>query len=191
MIRLLDNNMKFFSTERMGRIQLKIATLLLILCFHITAIHATFTCQGTSYAAALRRCPDNGQQRMSSGGNVRILVKDVDNLPNSDVTTLSDPYVKFTAGKVSVSTSFKSNTLNPTWNEYVNIGFLGSATLITVEIWDHDTGIEFGDDLLVKASVRVPYCSTMHANITKLDCGMPFNCESTESLWAMPERQVN
>lgn len=170
------------------------------------------TCQGTNYDNALKACPDGGAQKMSNGGNVTIFVKRAHNLPNRDNTGaagVSDPYVKFTIGNVggptytptsfifgpqrqtvTASTRTISNNLDPVWNEYVSLGFLGSATLIQLEIWDSDSGLEFSDDLLVSAKVRVPFCSTFSAKEDTYDCGELYGCEASDSLWKMPTRKA-
>lgn len=142
---------------------------------------------------ALNSCPDAGAQAKSAGGNVTILVKYATNLPNRDATGpaagVSDPYVKFRVGDVTAETSNIRNNLNPEWNEYVSLGFLSSATLINVEIWDKDTGLEFSDDLLVRSTVRVPFCSTFSANYAEERCESPFGCSADDSLWQMPRRK--
>ena len=171
------------------------------------------TCQGTSYDNAVKACPDGGAQKMSNGGNVTIFVKRAHNLPNRDNTGaagVSDPYVKFSIGNVggstftpssfifgpqrqtvTASTRTISNNLNPVWNEYVSLGYLGSATLIQLEIWDSDSGLEFADDLLVSAKVRVPFCSTFSAKEVTYNCGELYGrCEVSDSLWRMPSRKV-
>jgi len=149
---------------------------------------------------------------MSNGGNVTIFVKRAHNLPNRDNTGaagVSDPYVKFTVGdvggstftpsslsfgpkrqSVTASTRVISNNLNPVWNEYVSLGYLGSATEIRLEIWDSDSGLEFSDDLLVSAKVRVPFCSAFTAKENTYDCGELYGCEVSDSLWKMPSRQT-
>jgi len=152
-----------------------------------------FSCQGTSYSSAISKCPDIGAQKMSAGGNVTVFVRSANNLPNRDHTGpsagVSDPYVRFTVGSIVKETKNIRNELNPVWNEFVNIGVLGSATLIQVEIWDKDSGLEFTDDLLATSSVRVPFCSTFYSNYTYNDCGDAFGCKSEDSLWHMPSRQ--
>ena len=151
-----------------------------------------FSCQGTSYRNALQNCPDKGGQKLSSGGNVTVTVKAAYNLPNMDFSGpaagVSDPYVRFTIGDVVAESKFIRNTLNPVWNQDVNLGLFSSGTEIIVEIWDYDIGVELGDDLLVRSSMRVPFCSMFHANLTKVDCGQPFGCQVDDSSWAMPTR---
>jgi hypothetical protein len=165
-------------------------------CDSTTGLCTTLsTCQGGSYSNALGNCPDNGAQANSNGGNVTIFVMRATNLPNRDLTGpsayLSDPYIKLTAGNVVSRSSVIVNNLNPDWGyEPVNLGVLGSATEILVEIWDSDSGLEFSDDLLARAKIRVPFCSTFHANVTSVDCGKPFGCSSEDSMWQMPARQT-
>lgn len=130
---------------------------------------------------------------MSSGGNVTVFVRSANNIPNYDHTGpsagVSDPYVRFTVGSVVKETRNIRNDLNPVWNEFVNLGVLGSGTLINVEIWDKDSGLEFSDDLCVTGSVRVPFCTTFSANTTTANCGADFGCSSQDSLWHMPTQQ--
>lgn len=151
-----------------------------------------FTCQGTSYKNGLSNCPDKGAQALSAGGNVTIFVKAAYNLPNMDFSGpaagVSDPYVKFTVGNTVAKSKFVRNTLNPVWNQEVNLGLLSSATEIIVEIWDYDIGVELGDDLLVRSTMRVPFCSMFNANESKVECGQPFGCRADDSMWAMPTR---
>lgn len=139
-------------------------------------------------------CPDLGSQRFSSGGNVTVLVKSVKNLPDRDVlgsSSTSDPYVEFIVGKdFRYQTDVILDDVSPKWNEMVNLGLLGSATEISVSIYDADIGLEFGDDLLAHAFLRVPFCSTFNASYETIECKTPFNCHSSESLWAMPRRQL-
>jgi hypothetical protein len=154
----------------------------------------SFSCNiGKTYEDALRSCTDGGVQQFTSGGNVSILVHYATNLPNRDASGpaagVSDPYVKFTVGDYTAQTSNVRNNLNPHWNELVSIGYLDSATAITVEIWDKDTGLEFSDDLLVRSTLRVPFCSTFMAPYDEVRCGSTFGCESDDSLWHMPRRQ--
>eukprot|EP00605_Chrysophyceae_sp_TOSAG23-4_P002684 GSChrysophyteH1.ASY1.ANO1.2961.1 assembled CDS len=154
-----------------------------------------FTCQGTSVGDAYTNCPDKGSQRGSAGGNVTASIKFANNLPNKDFSgpssLVSDPYVKFSVdGKEVGRSSVIRNTLEPVWNEDVSVGFLLSATKMDVEIYDADSGVEGTDDLLVKGTLRVPFCSTFNANETFHYCGTPFGCEVDDSTWAYPGRQM-
>lgn len=169
---------------------------LLLLSLYIVSIGGDgsgFTCQGKSMPGAMANCPDKGVQRASSGGNVTILVKKANNLPNRDYTGpaagVSDPYVKFIFGDNQVVKSkVVRNNLNPVWNQYVNLGYLTSGTFIQVEIWDYDIGFEFTDDFMVRGNFRVPFCSMFWANTSSVDCGRPFGCEADDSAWKSPSR---
>ena len=156
---------------------------------------AWWTCQGNSFTNAMSNCPDFGAQRFSAGGNVTVFVKRARNVANRDIypttSRLSDPYVEFTVGEnVKRRTSYVRDSLNPKWNEYVNLGLLTSGTELKVSLWDFDSGIEFGDDLIASIRMRVPFCSTFNASIEEIDCGKPFGCASDDSLWKMPARKV-
>ena len=153
-----------------------------------------FTCQGTSAINAMNNCPDRGSQRGSAGGNVSIHMRWAYNLPNKDfsgpVAGVSDPYVKITAGDVVAKTGVIRNNLNPVWDQTINIGFMLSGALMTVEIFDYDIGVELDDDLLVSSTLRVPFCTTFHANKTSDQCDQVFGCSADDSLWKVPERQM-
>lgn len=155
-----------------------------------------FSCQGVSYAPARSRCPDYGILQASAGGNVTIVLHSARNLPNADHTgpsaKVSDPYVKFTVGASHVvKSSVIKNSLFPKWNEErVNLGILGSATNINIEIWDKDIGLEYTDDRLVSGSMRVPFCSHFNSNFSTVGCEQPFGCRSEDSLWSMPTRKL-
>jgi len=170
--------------------------LLLWVCVLSPLCAAVFTCQGGNDVAALAACPDTGVQDLTLGGNVTILVKYATNLPNRDASGpaagVSDPYVKFKVGGVVKTTRNIRNNLNPVWNQEVNLGVLQSATLVQVEIWDKDGGLEFGDDILTRGNFRVPFCSsfaTKYAHTDEELCGQPFGCSADDSMWAMPVRK--
>ena len=167
----------------------------ILFCIYASTLWAEFTCQGDSYINSLNNCPDKGAQKYSSGGNVTVLVKRVKNLPDRDIfgenSAVSDPYVQFIVGDaIRKQTSPVRDDLSPVWNEYVSLGLLGSATEIRVKIWDYDIGLEGFDDLLISSRMRVPFCSTFHANTSEVLCGKPFGCKSDDSSWKMPVRQV-
>jgi hypothetical protein len=106
-------------------------------------------------------------------------------------SSTSDPYVQFIVGEnFRYQTSVILNDVSPKWNELVNIGLLGSGTEMMIKIYDADYGLEFADDLLTHAFMRVPFCSTFNASYVTETCKTPFNCKSQDSLWAMPTRQV-
>jgi hypothetical protein len=98
--------------------------------------------------------------------------------------------VKITVGSIAKTTNVIKNTENPVWNEKLNLGFLGSATQLKIEIWDKNIGLQYPDKITYSSNLRVPFCSTMNANYSTVNCGTPFGCSSGESLWEMPLRQV-
>ena len=154
-----------------------------------------FTCQGNKINEALSKCPDGGQSLYSSGGNVTAYIKWANNLPNRDFSGpsagVSDPYVKFIIGEKTVQSSVVRNTLNPSWGyEPVNLGVLNSATYIGIEIWDNDIGVEGADDILVSTFARVPFCSTINATTSRIECPEVFGCAADDSAWKTPVRQL-
>lgn len=69
--------------------------------------------------------------------------------------------------------------LQQQWQEEIDLGFHNSGEVVTIEVVDSDSGLEFGDDLLYSVDVRVPWCSAFHANATTADCGeeYAYNCD--------------
>lgn len=66
------------------------------------------------------------------------------------------------------------------WDEKVDLGFHNSGDLVTVTVMDADSGLEFGDDVLYSAEVRVPWCSAFHAAEATADCedGISYTCDT-------------
>jgi hypothetical protein len=165
-----------------------------------------FSCQGKSYDDGLNNCKDNGNQKLSAGGNVTVFLRKANHLPNRDFTgasaKVSDPYVKFIIDGREYKSEAVRDNLDPTFNQYVNLGLQRAATQIRVEIWDEDIGMEFGDDLMVWTTMRVPFCSMFMANGSRLhnhgNClpgdlkgtGNPDGCYTDDSSWAMPYRKM-
>ena len=89
--------------------QWALTPVVLVLFLFITGYSVKFTCQGPGFESSLGNCPDFGLQRMSSGGNVSVVVKRAINMPNKDfsgpASGVSDPYVKFTFGKGTCSST--------------------------------------------------------------------------------------
>jgi hypothetical protein len=154
-----------------------------------------WTCQGSTYTSALAACPDQGSQMMSMGGNLTINVLFASSVPNKDVSLpsskLDNPYIRFTVGgRVSRRTNAVPSSSGPVWNENVNIGFLGSGTLMTVELWNAFSGVLFTSKLIASTTFNVPFCSYFKSNTSAVDCGHPFGCSAYDSSWAMPTRRV-
>lgn len=168
---------------------------LILLIFSSPKLNSCFTCQGSSFKNALTKCPDGGAQKLSSGGNVTVFIKNATNVPNLDIYPLSsivsDPYVEIIFGDNvrKVSKTIRNN-LNPVWNEEINLGVLGSATALKISVWDYDMGLEFSDDLAASMDMRVPFCSMFNASYQTISCDDPFQCYSDDSNWQMPTRQL-
>ena len=85
------------------------------------------------------------------------------------------------------TSGYISNSNNPNWKEEsLFLDFRLSGEEGTIEVWDHDSGLEFEDDKLVsEVKFNVPYCSmnSKYARLNKacqdLAPGVP--CETHES----------
>ncbi|CAM9325981.1 unnamed protein product, partial [Hapterophycus canaliculatus] len=68
----------------------------------------------------------------------------------------------------------------------IDLGFHHSGDLVNMQVMDSDSGLEFGDDLLYSADVRVPWCSAFHADTGTAECeeDYAYNCDGMA--WAMP-----
>ena len=60
-----------------------------------------------------------------------------------------------------MTSSYISNSNNPKWkDEALFLDFRLSGELGMIEVWDHDSGLEFADDKLVDSvNFHVPYCN--------------------------------
>ncbi len=173
----------------------------MIFALLLLKIYTTFSglsCQGANFDAAIVACPDYGAQKFTAGGNVSVVVRRGINLKNLDFSGpsagISDPFLKFTFGRGYTSKSkVVRNNLNPTWNDQVSLGLLGSGTEILLEVFDFDIGLELNDDLIGAKLFRVPFCSSFAEDYyteERKTCSTPFGCESSESTWASPLRKV-
>ncbi len=79
---------------------------------------------------------------------------------------------------------------------------LQSASLLKVDVWDHDLGAEGLDDLLYSTEINVPYCSMFAdylevpeggftSKIQEVNCTTQYidGCEADDSLWKMQRRK--
>lgn len=98
----------------------------------------------------------------------------------------SAPYVRISAGGVTKRTSVALGAVHPEWNEDLNFGFLGSGSLLTVEIWYAEPDFMFVDRMVSQSHVRVPFCSALNAEYALTQCAGKKPCSSTGSLWKMP-----
>ncbi|XP_019173748.1 PREDICTED: synaptotagmin-4-like [Ipomoea nil] len=110
----------------------------------------------TSLEKALRPGPDpieqskSGSQQKKSDilfrGVLTVTVISAEELPATDISGKSDPFVVITMKKSDQrnKTRVLNNTLNPVWNQTFDIIVEdGLRDLLIVEVWDHDT---FGKD---------------------------------------------
>ena len=89
----------------------------------------------------------NGKStEFQSSGNYIINFYGAENVPKSDMTSESDPfiksYIKRAGRRVSkeVKTLFRDNNKNPIWNSYQNFGIdYGDDLSLYVEVHDMDT----------------------------------------------------
>ena len=116
------------------------------------------------------------------------------NLPSNSVFLGStSPYVKLITPSTTRSTSITVNSRNPVWNESLSLGFMNSASEITVEVWYAQPSFRFVDELIKRITIRVPFCHTLNATYETLPCeagGNLVNCRATDSLWGMPRQQM-
>ncbi|XP_031101963.1 synaptotagmin-4-like [Ipomoea triloba] len=109
----------------------------------------------TSLEKALRPGPDPAEQTKLASqkksdilfrGVLTVTVISAEELPATDLTGKSDPFVVVTMKKSDQKnkTRVLNNTLNPVWNQTFDIIVEdGLRDLLIVEVWDHDT---FGKD---------------------------------------------
>jgi len=60
------------------------------------------------------------------------------NIPKIDLTSKTDPYVvfKFERDKIGIKSTALENTLNPQWNELIDLYITDSNEDLIVEVWD-------------------------------------------------------
>ncbi|EGZ27715.1 calpain-like cysteine protease C2 [Phytophthora sojae] len=154
-----------------------------------------FSCTGGA-----RNCPDAGQYA-SAGGNLTLTIVEMRNLPDLDgfglAGLVTDPYVEALIGDNVRTSSVVWNSLNPKWPPCtepgctgaddlmrdLNFGFRPAGTEIIVRVWDKDSGLEFGDDLVAQVTLNAIYCSAFSALTQKV----PTNDSST---WQMAEQPM-
>ena len=69
---------------------------------------------------------------------MHIYVLEAINIPKTDLTSKSDPYVVFRFEKdlIGVRTKYLDDTLTPQWNQLVNLYITDINEDLIVEIWD-------------------------------------------------------
>ncbi|CAM9704310.1 unnamed protein product, partial [Discosporangium mesarthrocarpum] len=139
-------------------------------------------------------------QDASSGGHVHAVVYHATNLQDKDIyqqSGLSDPYIRFVVGSTDASSSTVDESLRPvrgsaerrdqTMLRTVDLGVHNSGDLIMMSLYDADSGLEFGDDLLYTTTLRVPWCSAFHATRHTADCGDGYTYDTS---WLMPRQPL-
>ena len=125
-----------------------------------------------------------GRQSEERGGNLTITIVRAINLPDMDGFGVfggdTDAFVNIKVGKKNENENGISdnnnivtrqsckvrNSLNPVWNESdscsnMTFGVQRAGDPILIELWDADSGLEFGDDLIANATEYVIPCSIM------------------------------
>jgi len=72
----------------------------------------------------------------ASTTRLHIRVKDAQNLIAADSGGTSDPYVTITVAHCTVKSTVKPKTLNPTWNEDLEMGIENRTGKITIKVFD-------------------------------------------------------
>ncbi len=76
---------------------------------------------------------------LAHAGSARVVVKRGYNLMAADKGGKSDPYVVIQApGGQKAKTSVKKGTVNPVWDETLDVGIADDAAPLYLEVWDHD-----------------------------------------------------
>uniref|UniRef100_A0A7S3B3S4 C2 domain-containing protein n=1 Tax=Haptolina ericina TaxID=156174 RepID=A0A7S3B3S4_9EUKA len=84
----------------------------------------------------------------------------------ADLNGKSDPYVKLKSGGKKVKTHIEKATLNPVWNETLQLNVESLAEPISVEVMDHDViGM---NDHLGTASINLSECTPNEATLLSL-----------------------
>ena len=95
-------------------------------------------------------------------GTLTVEVVSCSGLLVADMNGKSDPYVKVKLGKSSAQTGHKKKTLDPVFNEKLQPMAVGAgsaedqgeAQVVSVEVWDHDSG-PGNDDFLGEVDVSL------------------------------------
>ncbi|GMI02475.1 hypothetical protein TrVE_jg11966 [Triparma verrucosa] len=144
---------------------------------------------------------DLGLGGRHNGGGLVIKLLEAKNLKQSDgfgaAGGESDPYVKIRVGDSEATSNYVSNENDPDWKgEALSLDFRRSGEVGWIELWDHDSGMEFDDDILVSSvKFHVPYCSMNNLQEARpnkacpdLAPGVP--CSIFTSSFANPVRRI-
>ena len=161
--------------------------------------------QGSSFSClnGLTKCPDQGRYR-SAGGNVTLTILEMKNLPDMDGYGLAgletDAFIKVTMesnGDERIS-GVIDNSLNPSWPPCaekhclgkddilrdLNFGYRKAGQRMIVDVYDYDSGLEFGHDWIATIPVNVIYCSAFTARVQQTPN------EEEDGVWKMPEQPL-
>ena len=90
-------------------------------------------------AAAMGRAAATAPHEASRGGTVTVRVVRATGLLAGDKGGTSDPFVVVqSAGDKKAKTSVKKKTLDPEWEETLELSVLDAAAALTFVVWDHD-----------------------------------------------------
>jgi hypothetical protein len=100
------------------------------------------------------------------GGNLTISIVAAKNLPDLDEFGAAggetDAFIRVKVGRYTRDSQNVRNSLNPVWptgGSNVSVGIQLSGTPIIIEVWDKDSGLEFGNDLIANVTDHVIPCS--------------------------------
>ena len=151
-----------------------------------TVVQPNFNCDPSCLSA-------HGQVR---GGNFTLTVLEMTGLEDSDgwgpFSGYPDAYIVVETNGITLSSSPVRESRNPVWpdgGEDLWFGNQVSGTEIKIQVFDEDSGLEFGDDLLAKVSMNILDCSCFDddeaadASCNKLEC--------VEEAWIALEEGAN
>ncbi len=129
-----------------------------------------FSCaSGTCYNAKT-----NGRASEERGGNLTVTAVMAKNLQDLDGFGAfggdTDAYVRIRIANVERTSSTVRNSLNPVWDPAdpginMSMGVHRAGTKMIIEVWDGDSGLEFGDDLIANVTNYVIPCSIIDSTI--------------------------
>ena len=142
-----------------------------------TGDNCEFAPPATAFSCASGTCYNskvNGRASEERGGNLTVSVVLAKNLPDTDgygpFGGDTDAYIKVKISNVERSSSTVRNSLNPVWDPQdkginMSMGVHRAGTKMIIEVWDGDSGLEFGDDLIANVTNYVIPCSILDSTI--------------------------
>jgi len=89
---------------------------------------------------------------ISKESTLNIILLEAQNLPSSNFQGLSDPFVIFSLESQKSNSAYKSNTLDPVWNENFMFQPSSKNAILNIEVWSKGK-LYTGDSLLGKTEV--------------------------------------